>query len=57
MQLAGCTLLFILDGPDESRLLLDFTNREVVSDVTQKSSVNTTITRLFGKSLEYVSQL
>ncbi|KAI3354922.1 hypothetical protein L3Q82_004721 [Scortum barcoo] len=39
-QLAVCKLLFIFDGLDESRLSLDFYNSEVVSDVTQKSSVN-----------------
>uniref|UniRef100_A0A671WL53 NACHT domain-containing protein n=1 Tax=Sparus aurata TaxID=8175 RepID=A0A671WL53_SPAAU len=38
-QLAVCKLLFIFDGLDESRLSLDFNNNEVVSDVTQKSSV------------------
>ncbi|KAI3369444.1 hypothetical protein L3Q82_007484 [Scortum barcoo] len=39
-QLAVCKLLFIFDGLDESRLSLDFYNSEVLSDVTQKSSVN-----------------
>ncbi|XP_070850213.1 NACHT, LRR and PYD domains-containing protein 12-like [Chaetodon trifascialis] len=38
-QLAVWKLLFIFDGLDESRLSLDFTNNQLVSDVTQKSSV------------------
>ncbi|XP_051251217.1 NLR family CARD domain-containing protein 3-like [Dicentrarchus labrax] len=45
-QLAVCKLLFIFDGLDESRLSLDFHNNEVVSDVTQKSSVNVLLTNL-----------
>ncbi|XP_074487657.1 uncharacterized protein LOC141765520 isoform X1 [Sebastes fasciatus] len=36
-KLAVCKVLFIFDGLDESRLSLDFKNRKVVSDVTQKS--------------------
>uniref|UniRef100_A0A3B3CJW2 NACHT domain-containing protein n=1 Tax=Oryzias melastigma TaxID=30732 RepID=A0A3B3CJW2_ORYME len=39
-QLSVCKLLFIFDGLDESRLSLDFSNSPVVSDVTQKSSIN-----------------
>ncbi|KAM7390039.1 hypothetical protein PAMA_008285 [Pampus argenteus] len=51
-QLAVCKLLFIFDGLDESRLSLDFNNRKVVSDVTQKSSVNVLLTNLIeGKLL------
>ncbi|KAM4591831.1 protein NLRC3-like isoform 1-T3 [Odontesthes bonariensis] len=50
-QLAGCTLLFILDGLDESRLSLEFSNREVVSDVTQKSSVSVLLTNLIRGNL------
>nr|XP_024656085.1 NACHT, LRR and PYD domains-containing protein 5 [Maylandia zebra] len=38
-KLTVCNLLFIFDGLDESRLLLDFTNRKLVSDVTQKSTI------------------
>uniref|UniRef100_A0AAZ1XNU2 RING-type domain-containing protein n=1 Tax=Oreochromis aureus TaxID=47969 RepID=A0AAZ1XNU2_OREAU len=38
-KLAVSQLLFIFDGLDESRLSLDFTNRKLLSDVTQKSSV------------------
>ncbi|XP_067429420.1 NACHT, LRR and PYD domains-containing protein 12-like isoform X1 [Thunnus thynnus] len=51
-NLAICKVLFILDGLDESRLSLDFKNKKVVSDVTQKSSVNVLLTNLIeGKLL------
>ncbi|XP_067438085.1 NACHT, LRR and PYD domains-containing protein 3-like isoform X3 [Thunnus thynnus] len=51
-KLADCKVLFIFDGLDESRLSLDFNNRKVVSDVTQKSSVNVLLTNLIeGKLL------
>ncbi|XP_071320609.1 protein NLRC3-like [Trachinotus anak] len=50
-QLAVCKVLLILDGLDESRLSLDFTNREVVSDVTQTSSVNLLLTNLIQGNL------
>ncbi|XP_030253991.1 NLR family CARD domain-containing protein 3-like [Sparus aurata] len=51
-KLAVCKLLFIFDGLDESRLSLDFNNHEVVSDVTQKSSVSLLLTNLIqGKLL------
>ncbi|XP_035854060.1 protein NLRC3-like isoform X11 [Sander lucioperca] len=51
-QLAGSKVLFIFDGLDESRLSLDFNKRKVVSDVTQKSSVNVLLTNLIeGKLL------
>ncbi|XP_073344931.1 protein NLRC3-like [Pagrus major] len=51
-KLAVCKLLFIFDGLDESRLSLDFKNNEVVSDVTQKSSVSVLLTNLIeGKLL------
>ncbi|XP_071340412.1 protein NLRC3-like isoform X6 [Trachinotus anak] len=50
-QLAVCKVLFILDGLDESRLSLEFTNREVVSDVTQTSSVNLLLTNLIQGNL------
>uniref|UniRef100_A0A671W0P5 NACHT domain-containing protein n=1 Tax=Sparus aurata TaxID=8175 RepID=A0A671W0P5_SPAAU len=45
-KLAVCKLLFIFDGLDESRLSLEFNNHEVVSDVTQKSSVSVLLTNL-----------
>ncbi|CAB1424609.1 unnamed protein product [Pleuronectes platessa] len=44
--LTVCKPLFILDGLDESRLSLDFNHRELVSDVTQRSSVNVLLTSL-----------
>uniref|UniRef100_A0A665SV89 NACHT domain-containing protein n=1 Tax=Echeneis naucrates TaxID=173247 RepID=A0A665SV89_ECHNA len=50
-QLAAWKVLFILDGLDESRLSLDFTNREVVSDVTQESSVHLLLTNLIQGNL------
>ncbi|KAM9341412.1 uncharacterized protein ABDE67_015077 isoform 2-T2 [Symphorus nematophorus] len=50
-KLAVCKPLFIFDGLDESRLSLDFSNSEVVSDVTQKSSVNVLLTNLIKGNL------
>ncbi|XP_053198758.1 NACHT, LRR and PYD domains-containing protein 12-like [Scomber japonicus] len=51
-MLTVCKVLFIFDGLDESRLSLDFNNSEVVSDVTQKSSVSVLLTNLIkGKLL------
>ncbi|XP_063324026.1 NACHT, LRR and PYD domains-containing protein 12-like [Pelmatolapia mariae] len=50
-KLAVCKLLFIFDGLDESRLSLDFTNRKLVSDVTQKSSVSQLLTNLIQGNL------
>ncbi|CAJ1082690.1 NACHT%2C LRR and PYD domains-containing protein 12-like isoform X24 [Xyrichtys novacula] len=50
-MLAVCKLLFIFDGLDESRLSLDFTDSEVVSDVTQKSSLNVLLTNLIKGNL------
>ncbi|KAM7002851.1 NLR family CARD domain-containing protein 3-like isoform 5-T5 [Tautogolabrus adspersus] len=50
-MLAVCKLLFIFDGLDESRLPLDFINREVVSDVTKKSPLNTLFTNLIKGNL------
>ncbi|KAM9337118.1 NLR family CARD domain-containing protein 3-like [Symphorus nematophorus] len=50
-KLAVRKLLFIFDGLDESRLSLDFNNSEVVSDVTQESSVNVLLTNLIKGNL------
>uniref|UniRef100_A0A3Q1BRG8 RING-type domain-containing protein n=1 Tax=Amphiprion ocellaris TaxID=80972 RepID=A0A3Q1BRG8_AMPOC len=50
-QLAVCKLLFIFDGLDESRLSLVFTNRKVVSDVSQKSSLNILLVNLMEGNL------
>nr|WPK86731.1 NLRC3-like protein 89 [Sebastes schlegelii] len=50
-KLAVCKVLFIFDGLDEIRLSLDFKNNEVVSDVTQKSSVNVLLTNLIQGNL------
>ncbi|XP_073348582.1 protein NLRC3-like [Pagrus major] len=50
-KLAACKLLFIFDGLDESRLSLDFKNHEVVSDVTQESSVSALLTNLIEGEL------
>ncbi|XP_047205944.1 NACHT, LRR and PYD domains-containing protein 12-like isoform X6 [Girardinichthys multiradiatus] len=50
-KLAVCKLLFIFDGLDESRLYLDFNNSRLVSDVTQKSSVNDLLTNLIKGNL------
>ncbi|XP_060898624.1 NLR family CARD domain-containing protein 3-like isoform X1 [Labrus mixtus] len=49
--LAVCKLLFIFDGLNESRLSLDFKNRKFVSDVTQKSLLNTLFTNLIKGNL------
>ncbi|XP_035470909.2 protein NLRC3 isoform X2 [Scophthalmus maximus] len=50
-KLGVCRLLFIFDGLDESRLSLHFNHREVVSDVTQSSSVNELLTNLIQGNL------
>ncbi|XP_051813912.1 NACHT, LRR and PYD domains-containing protein 12-like [Acanthochromis polyacanthus] len=50
-QLSVCKLLFIFDGLDESRLSLDFTNRKVVSDISQKSSLDILLVNLIEGNL------
>ncbi|XP_035981225.1 NACHT, LRR and PYD domains-containing protein 12-like isoform X1 [Fundulus heteroclitus] len=50
-QLAAQKLLFIFDGLDESRLSLDFNHSRLVSDVTQKSSVDVLLTNLIKGNL------
>ncbi|CAI5657107.1 unnamed protein product [Oreochromis niloticus] len=50
-KLAVSQLLFIFDGLDESRLSLDFTNRKLLSDVTQKSSISQLLTNLIQGNL------
>ncbi|XP_031727288.1 NACHT, LRR and PYD domains-containing protein 12-like isoform X2 [Anarrhichthys ocellatus] len=50
-KLSVCKVLFIFDCLDETRLSLDFINNEVVSDVTQKASVNVLLTNLIEGNL------
>ncbi|XP_070850128.1 NLR family CARD domain-containing protein 3-like [Chaetodon trifascialis] len=45
------SVLFILDGLDESRLLLDFTNNEILTDVTKSTSVDVLLTNLIRRKL------
>ncbi|XP_053281687.1 NACHT, LRR and PYD domains-containing protein 12 isoform X2 [Pleuronectes platessa] len=49
--LAVCKPLFIFDGLDESRPSLDFNHRELVSEVTQRSSVNVLLTNIIWGNL------
>ncbi|KAM6944493.1 protein NLRC3-like [Lycodopsis pacificus] len=44
-------VLFIFDGLDECRLPLDFTNNEVLTDVTESTSVDVLLTNLFRGNL------
>ncbi|XP_075939194.1 protein NLRC3-like isoform X2 [Anarhichas minor] len=45
-------VLFIFDGLDECRLPLDFTNNEILTDVTESTSLDVLLTNLFrGKLL------
>ncbi|XP_061584044.1 NACHT, LRR and PYD domains-containing protein 14-like isoform X1 [Cololabis saira] len=50
-QLAAGKPLFIFDGLDESKRSLDFNHGQVVSDVTQSSSVNVLLTNLIQGNL------
>ncbi|XP_075937325.1 uncharacterized protein LOC142938020 [Anarhichas minor] len=50
-ELSVCKVVFIFDGLDETRLSLDFITNEVVSDVTQKASVNVLLTNLIEGNL------
>ncbi|XP_039903148.1 NLR family CARD domain-containing protein 3-like [Simochromis diagramma] len=50
-KLTTCNLLFIFDGLDESRLLLDFKKRKLLSDVTQKSTISELLTNLIEGNL------
>lgn len=46
-----CNMLFILDGLDESRLSLDFHKNEIMSDVTQETTVDVLLTNLIRRRL------
>uniref|UniRef100_H2SG15 NACHT domain-containing protein n=1 Tax=Takifugu rubripes TaxID=31033 RepID=H2SG15_TAKRU len=50
-DLTLCKLLFIFDSLDESRLSLDSNNQQVISDVTQVSSVNVLLMNLIQGNL------
>ncbi|XP_015248579.1 PREDICTED: protein NLRC3-like isoform X1 [Cyprinodon variegatus] len=50
-KLAVWKLLFIFDGLDESRPFLDFSNSRLVSDITQKSSINVLLINLIKGNL------
>uniref|UniRef100_H3CK07 NACHT domain-containing protein n=1 Tax=Tetraodon nigroviridis TaxID=99883 RepID=H3CK07_TETNG len=50
-DLTVCKLLLIFDGLDESRLSLDFSNKQVISDVTQVSSVKVLLVNLIQGNL------
>uniref|UniRef100_A0A8C6KFF8 NACHT domain-containing protein n=1 Tax=Nothobranchius furzeri TaxID=105023 RepID=A0A8C6KFF8_NOTFU len=50
-KLAVWKLLFIFDGLDESRLSLDFSSSQLLSEVTQRSSVQVLLTSLIKGNL------
>uniref|UniRef100_A0A8D0ABH4 NACHT domain-containing protein n=1 Tax=Sander lucioperca TaxID=283035 RepID=A0A8D0ABH4_SANLU len=50
-KLSACQVMFIFDGLDESKILLDFKNNEVVSDVTQMTSINVLLTNIIQGNL------
>uniref|UniRef100_A0A674PQX6 NACHT domain-containing protein n=1 Tax=Takifugu rubripes TaxID=31033 RepID=A0A674PQX6_TAKRU len=50
-DLSVCKLLFIFDGLDESRFSLDFNNHQLISDVTQVSSVGVLLVNLIQGDL------
>nr|XP_054594067.1 NLR family CARD domain-containing protein 3 isoform X2 [Nothobranchius furzeri] len=50
-KLAVWKLLFIFDGLDESRLPLDFSSSQLLSEVTQRSSVQVLLTSLIKGNL------
>ncbi|KAM4537778.1 NLR family CARD domain-containing protein 3-like isoform 2-T2 [Fundulus diaphanus] len=50
-KLSACRILFIFDGLDESRFSLDFINSQLLTDVTQKSTVNVLLVNLIKGNL------
>ncbi|XP_015259082.1 PREDICTED: protein NLRC3, partial [Cyprinodon variegatus] len=50
-KLSVLKFLFIFDGLDESRLSLDFNNSLIVSDITQKTSLNVLLMNLIKGNL------
>ncbi len=50
-QLVTKQLLFIFDGLDESRFLLDFDGAMIVSEITQRAAVDVLLTNLIKRNL------